>query len=393
MRHIFLLLTLLLAGCGLFDSEKPDAPLTRLVHDGTPYILSVLEATPDTVLHHPEVYVGRLYDPFDLKYDPYSESETIEPLKRIWNPILSSQVTNMAAVMRFRPKPDTEAEVFVTGPMGHSSEQRVRFTHEQSGVYGDLARKLSLKEGSTYRLEVTLADGSRYSAQTTLPGRSSWPLPDRIEIPTKLYRDVDGYLSERGQGEVSIYTIPENTVALIENWNRELQFDRYIFGLYPEEKFRFQSRGNWWRAPGNGQQALSSPVPDTRPVEWGVDFHVETRYDSLYEYKAVFFLNSDIYRWYNPVYLEYGSPVHDPMSDVQQQHYDAAMRRDTTYLPRLSNVHRVDEQGKPLPYAPGDAVGLFGGYSARFLRVTLVPLREGYDACRLWPSTPCKTGS
>ena len=404
MRHIFLLLTLLLAGCGLFDSDKPDGPLAPIVQDGTPYILSVLEATPDTVHHHPEVYVGRVYNALSFDYDPYLDPPTIEPLKRIFQPMLSSQVTNMCAMMRLRPEADTDAEVWVVGPLGEAGETRVAFTHEAVGVYGDVSRRLVLREGSRYRLEVGLSDGRRYEAETEIPERGEWNLPSRLEIPTKLYRESDtGIMSESGEQTLPFYTIPAGAVAVFESWNGELEFDRMLFGMHPGENFRFQSRGNWLRGTLVGQHAITSDDPygfgpyakdrDIRSV-WVVDAnHIVVRYDSLYEYRTLQFLNKDLFMWYNNVHFIVTTPTRDSLGYRSDEHYAASKARDTTYLPRLSNLHRVNESGQRQPRVPGDAVGVFAAYSARYYKMRLVPLREGYDACRLWPSTPCKTGS
>ena len=397
MRFCFLLFApLLLTSCGLFDGDdKPGGPLAPIVRDGTPYILSVLEATPDTVHHHAEVYVGRLFNALDFSYDPYGDPPTIEPLKRIWQPMLSSQVTNMCAAMRLRPEADTDAEVHVIGPLGQPEQARVAFVHEAHGVYGDVARRLVLVEGARYRLEVRLSDGQRYEAETVIPARGAWELPERVEIQTRFERDKDGLPGEYGEARLPFYTIPEDAVALLESWNGDLAFDRMLFGLYPEENFRFQSRGNWLRGTLVGQHTITPDNPYgfsylmeesnkyLRSVWALAPNHVTVRYDSLYEYRTLQFLNRDLFHWYNNVHFTVTIPPRDSLSHRYDQHFEASEARDTTYLPRLSNVYRVDESGQRQPRVPGDAVGVFAAYSARYYKLRLVPVRQGYDACRL----------
>lgn len=70
----------------------------------------------------------------------------------------------------------TDARVIV-----RSNDQEVEFKHLFEGNYGDIQDKLTLKAGYVYQLDVTLADGRKIFAETTMPSKPQILTPSKSD--------------------------------------------------------------------------------------------------------------------------------------------------------------------------------------------------------------------
>lgn len=68
----------------------------------------------------------------------------------------------------------TDARVIV-----RSNDQEVEFKHLFEGNYSDIQDKLTLKAGYVYQLDVTLADGRKVFAETTMPSKPQIITPSK----------------------------------------------------------------------------------------------------------------------------------------------------------------------------------------------------------------------
>src|SRR5680860_109751 len=116
MKYLILIWSLisLLEGC---DALQKNSDYIPLVADNTPFIVSVLEATADTVHHYPEVYVGTVSNPENFK------AELVWITSGIWWPITNALVTRPVTRMDLKRVSDTKAKVTIRGPIA------VSYTH------------------------------------------------------------------------------------------------------------------------------------------------------------------------------------------------------------------------------------------------------------------------
>lgn len=377
MRIAFLLALLgcfvTLAAC---DANNPHTPLTtRLVPDSTVFIVSTLEASPDTSFHHTQVYVGRLSDPLIPFYDLFADF-VYKPNEELWMPIQWSQVGMKLRNLRLRPHPDNMAEVSVTGPLGQPGERTVRFQHERRGVYGDLNSELVRVPYGTYRLDVRLADGRSYIAETTTPGLAEWVVPDTLRVPVELQPgDGSGYHYEAGRLPLE-WDDAEDALVAVFGFNRSLAADRATFGLEADENFPHEDRNDYVRM-GAFYFVFTTSFSNTGPA---ITWH-ESSVDPLVDYHDLYLrlyqFSPELSHYYAPEDYEYSHVDGDPWAEVQFTTIaEVVENRDTTYFHSVSNILRVGPDGRALPHTESDAVGIFGGYTARYARSAMTPVRN-----------------
>ena len=376
------LLTLLsffvsLAAC---DANDPNGPLTtKLVPDSTVFIVSTLEASPDTSFHHTQVYVGRLSDPLIPYYDLFAD-RGYKPNEELWMPIQWSQVGMKLRNLRLRPHPDNTAEVSVTGPLGQAGERTVQLQHERRGVYGDLSNELVRTPRGRYRLDVRLADGRGYTAETTVPGLAEWEIPDTFGVAVELEPDDgSGYRAEAGRLPLA-WDAADDAVVTVFGFNRSLAADRATFGLEADENFPHEDRGDYIRM-GAFYFVFTTSFSDAGPAITWFESSVDPLVDHHDLYLRLYQLSPELSRYYAPEDYEYTIVDGDPWEQVQFNVIaEAVENRDTTYFHSVSNILRVGPDGRALPHAESDAVGIFGGYTARYARSAMTPARE-FDPC------------
>ena len=354
----------------------------KRVPDGTPFIVATLEATPDTVHHHPQVYVGSLTDPQDFDYNLFADAEH-KPGDELWMPTFFAQVAMLGRQLNLRPTPDERAAVTVTGPLGEPGEATVAFAHERRGAYGDLERRLVQVALGRYRLDVTLGDGRRYTAETQLPGLGALTLPDTTFIPVRLEvvlpEDGGGYF-ETHDGPVRVpVQYGEGAVLSVCRRNMSLEHDRLLFGLGPDEEFPYQDRGQFLSTSGVYLIATNAAMPEGETpcaMVWS-EGSAYRRFDAIPNHFAFLQLNADLSRYYVAEDFEFSTMPYDPFAGEKlTRQMDAGAYRDSTFLPSVSNIYRVGPDGAALPKAQSDAVGVFGGYTARYARNVMVPVRS-----------------
>lgn len=378
-------LTGVLAACDLFGGEEVSR--TKLVQDETVFIVSTLEASPDTTIHHPQVFVGRLSDPLDpeyrVVYDP-----TVPKGIEFYMPTFLAQVMWKSEHLRLRYEPDAEAEVTITGPLGERA-RTVAFQHERNGVYGDLAGGLPVVPGAAYRLDVRLADGRAYTAQTRTPEVPTFAPPDTFYMPLELVQNEPGVWTERNVNEevhhFECTPSPSDAPLTVYQSAGTEVYDRRVWGLQPGEELWYADRNDYVRQ-GQGYRIVTHDAYndyDNCAVLW--TNHSRNPFQEwLPIYLRLEQVGSDLAQWYEESQVWVSTKFkegdvlwEDPWVDnVMDRRLDAVAFRDTTYLPSISNIDRVGPDGEPLPRSASDAVGIFGGYTARYARSVLRPIRS-----------------
>ena len=113
-RFISLLMwTASLAGLGACDEAGYARQGVPLIADETPYIVAVLEQSPDTSFHHPQVYVALATDTMDPNYSILRDYAN-KPNEELWHPVAWAQVGLKLSRLRIRPVPYDDAEVSIT---------------------------------------------------------------------------------------------------------------------------------------------------------------------------------------------------------------------------------------------------------------------------------------
>ncbi len=380
-------LTLFFVGLAACDSAEPGITIP-LVPDSTVFIVSTLEYSPDTSFYHPQVYVGRITDPLDRRYDLFLDAEH-KPNEELWMPIQWAQVGMKLRDLRLRPHPDETAEVAVTGPLGRTEERTVVFQHERRGAYGDLGRDLVVLPRERYRLDIHLADGRRYTAETRLPDAADWVIPDTIRFPLQLRPLPEGgYVEEYGPHLIE-WTPAAGAPLTVYGGTSSLEHDRIrVWGLDNDENFPYEDRGDYLRMGGyyfvftNGYDLQDGPF-----VGW-TEFSRWPLLDWLPLHLRLYQLSPELARYYSPEDYYYTMSSGDPWAVQQWAHNDVVAQRDTTFFRSISNILRLGPHGQPLPHAQSDAVGVFGGYTARYAYSTMKPVRSWDPDSLGWGTEP-----
>ncbi len=367
------LLSALLLGC-----DSNDRTRIPLVPDGTPFIVSTLEFSPDTSFSPPQVYVATLTDRYvpdeNNPYDLFTDGEHL-PSTELWHPVQWSQVAWKLRLLRIQPNAVSNAEVRVTGPLGEASEQTVTFASTGRGSYTDVARTLTVLPEARYRLDVGLPDGRTYRSETTVPLPASLTIPDTLRIPTEIGSSSGpGSYNEIGVMPVE-WAAPPGAILTVWGFNHSLSHDRELWGLLEREEFPYQDRGNYLRS---GAQYVIATIsgPEFQPpsISWSWPIR-DSEYIPQVFYVRVYSPNESLTKYF--VFEdEFSIPDNDPYTISDLRLLDARRDRDTTYFPSISNIHRVDNNGQTLPLSQSDAVGVFGAYSARYMRRVKVPVRN-----------------
>lgn len=367
------LLSAVLLGC-----DSNDRTRIPLVPDGTPFIVSTLEFSPDTLFSPPQVYVATLTDRYvpddNNPYDLFTDGEHL-PSTELWHPVQWSQVGWKLRLLRIQPNAVSDAEVRVTGPLGQAGEQSVTFVSTGRGSYTDVARTLTVLPEARYRLHVRLPDGRTYRSETTVPRPASLTIPDTLRIPTEIGASSGpGSYNEIGVMPVE-WAAPPGAILTVWGFNHSLSHDRELWGLQEGEEFPYQDRGNYLRSGAHYSISTNSNSNFYIPtVSWSWPITTPV-YEAQIFYTRLYIPDEQLSRYF--VFQDdYGVPEDDPFSESDLRLLDARRDRDTTYFPSISNIHRVGADGQTLPLAQSDAVGVFGAYSARYMRRVKIPVRN-----------------
>ena len=372
----FLLLIALSAVLGLgCDSTSRDS--VPLIPDETPYVVAVLEQSPDTVFHHAQVYVALATDMMDVNYRVLHDAAH-KPNAELWHPVAWAQIGLKLDRMSIRPVPYDEAEVSITGPLGATDERTVPFAFETRGVYGDAARALAIRPGARYRLDVRLADGRRYRAETTTSLQTEWALPDTVDVAVSLQVSAPGETNrvELGRALFPWTPPPSGSELTVYGTNATLEEDYHLFHLDPSvgEGFPFEDRNNWVR---NGRRygvfTTAFGAVQRPDLSWVAESRDPLQH-TMRLWTRIYSLNTDLGRFYNSEDQYTEVMDGDPWKDADWNLADVVSGRDTTYFRRVSNIRSVDEHGAPL--GRDDAVGVFGTFSARYGTVVLRAERD-----------------
>ena len=373
-NHVFIIIVLLFfsSSCATDPGNKP---IPKMVPDHTPYIAGLIEASPDTTHHYPEIVVGYFTDIYTDEKDPFF-SGVLREYPGIYSPTLLRQVVQTSILFGLAWAPESKAKVIVNGPLGTPQEQTVNFTHEGNGVYGDKDYALPRIPQGKYRLRVTLPDGRTYGQITQIPEATDIPVPDSISVPVEYRPYYDGTPKEEHTKQYNIiFDQPDDSYFTIIQYNSEL--DRDLLLLEPDERFKFTDRSNYWRTGIGYAGILNDAKPDTFKRGWVQSLNKPR--------DEVWMIN---HWWFRFSFFDEGiGDMFSPLKNIfttadgwVDQFFSprgiAAAQNDSTYLFRVSTIRKVGGDGEFLPKEESDAIGFFSGYYSRYKQTTLYPIRN-----------------
>lgn len=368
MKYFYILLglTSFLQSC---DLQKNDSDFTPLVPENTPFIVGVLEATEDTVHHYPEVYVGTVSNPEGF------EAELVWTTEGIWWPVTNTLVTRPVTRNDFKGTADTNAKVEISGPLGEGNETTVQFRHEGNGIFGDVEYKLPLQGGKKYKLSVTMGDGRKYIAFTDIPELFNWEVPDSVSVDLELGQFYTGVHKEDSKETVELpFSVGPEVGYIVRKANSE--YDYYNFDV-PEGGFLFDDRGNFLREGATYGLFDANSFLDKRslPLVWGGSANNPLR-DSEYWWLSISQLNISLSKFYYSLFQFIGTNPDGRWDRQDQARLKALVERDDKFFFGISNILKVGENGEVMPKDQTDAIGVFGGYSAAYRALTVIPQRS-----------------
>lgn len=382
MTRLLIVLLALLAGC---DSQRDPDLSIPLIPDETPYVVAILEHSPDTLFHHPQVYVALATDQRDRDYSLLQDFAH-KPNEELWHPVAWAQVGLKLDRFKIQPVPYDQAEVSITGPLGTAGERTVPFAFETRGVYGDAARALDIRPRGRYRLDVRLADGRRYRAETQVPTETQWALQDTTDIEISLTPVASGR-PKIEYGRVTYdWTPPPASESDLTSYgvNASLARDHAMFQLDASigEAFPYEERNDQVRMGRQFGVVTTSyaraQTGETRPDLAWTRVAVDSLLGALRLWPRIYSLNTDLERFYQSEDQYTETLRDDPWAGAYWDLADVNSDRDTTYFRSVSNIRSVDANGAPLGH--DDAVGVFGAFVARYGTTVLRPIRD-FDPC------------
>ena len=354
-------------------STAYDGP--KLIPDETPYIIAILEHAPDTLFHHPQVYVALATDQADVNYSLLRDLAH-KPNEELWHPVAWAQVGLKLSSMKIRPVAYDRAEVSITGPLGEPDERTVPFPFETRGVYGDAARALNIRPQCRYRLDVRLADGRRYTAETTVPTTTQWTLPDTMDVNVSLQvvAPTNPHNFELGRVRFD-WTPPPASESNLTSYGQTgtLQEDYELNQLIPGESLPYEGLNDWVRMGRRFGVFTTSYAAHRHPdLSWGLTSDMPLRHTWRF-WTRLYSLNLDLGQFYHPEDQYTEVQDGDPWQQADWNLAAVVSDRDTSYFPRVSNIETVPTEGTP---APRDAAGVFGAFGARYGTTVLRAVRD-----------------
>lgn len=370
---IFILTVFIFISCSTDSIPKQEEIVSQTLPENTPFIMGLLEATYDTVHHHPEIVVG-----FVNNVEGYINPDRMRNIPRLFNTTLYTQVTKTTRLFHLTFTPDKEALVFVAGPVNHKEEKKVLFEYLGEGLYGDTKYDLNLIPGEEYKLNVEFSDGRSYQKSTKIPGSTSIEVPDSIGIRVDYTPYNDGSAQESSPSDSNYYIkflYPEGSYYFEAQSNSNR--DREQLLLEPEEEFLYSDRSSYLRDGSLYHIAKTTNViKDSLRRQWGQDLYDKTEeevWHSKYFWMRFSFINEDLGDIFHPAFDFYSS--RENFDEVYNRFIEEFEARNPSYLLDVSTIQKVNEEGEVLPQSETDAVGFFAGYFSVYRTTTLYPLR------------------
>lgn len=361
-----------LCGLGCYQAPVQEEWEWIGLERNTPFIMGQIEASPDTLLHYPEVVIGWVNSANSLE-----EYEPIKDLYPLYKPTMHSSVIKLFNELHLDYRPDGGAEVIISGPLGHADEQRVYFQHIENGVYLDFNRSLSLRSGASYRLEVTMSDGRVYESQTTLPEEFDVYFPETYTMNSSLEFYGTGEAMDWGLDELrsSTYYPPKGAFIGVEQLNTN--YDHLIFDVETTDDMPYSYAGNHARqgARFNYIGDMRMGVVSTFRYMMDLIRRDQVIYDAE-TYFRISFHNKDIGSYLYP--LTNSVALEDTVS--LQYIYDITDRvdlHDHTHLLLDSNIEFKGFSADSMNLGRG-AIGNFSGSTAVY-RTVKIELQRNYN--------------
>lgn len=377
MKKAILIIFCILCSISCTTGTEQDRIPPKRIPDHTPYIAGLIEASPDTTHHYPEVVVGYFTDNFiSTKYyrkHKRTERKTLlHSYPGIYSPQLLTQLLETSIYFALSWEPEPNATVSVRGPLRMPQEKTVTFIHEGRGIYGDVNYDLERVPNGRYKLLVKLPDGRTYQSITHIPAAVSLELPNSVGIQVKLKHIGDGIPKERNSPG---FPIPINAPAnsFITVYQKNESIDRDLLLLEPGEEFKFNDRSPYLRAGSTYYISLSKNNRDFIYNPWGqLDKPKSEIWMYSYCWVRLSFFSKGVGRMYQPIFTWFttGGEWSEDMFHPYSKGFN-----DTTYLFDVSTIYKVSKNGNVLPKDSSDAIGFFGGYYSRYKRYTMYPIR------------------
>lgn len=361
-------LATLASGCNLFNDDDYVPKRPRHFPDGTPFIVGILEATPDTAAFYgpPEAFVGTIIDPMNGAFLPEQDPAFLVD-NAIWSPTLYGQVVKLANQVHFLPVPDNGATVTMTGPLGQAAERTVALQLKNHGVYADLRGQLEVVAGAQYRMDVIRSDGKRYTASGDMPSMPRWDVADTTLVSPRLNQHPTGF-TEIGSVPLGGWTLSEDANITVTQTNYEN--DSEVWSLEQEETFFHWQRGNYRRDGSQYAIHMKDREPDfsTFGLAWGNNCSGPIR-ASTRAWIRLSQIGEKLGNFYSNEFDHTATVSDDGIEQFKRRLWgnDGFGREYADWLFSRGNIESLDGGLRPF--------GVFGGYSSIYRTTVLKPVR------------------
>lgn len=366
----YIVISSLLLFCSCTTNVSENEAPTKFVPDHTLFIAGLVEFSPDTSHHYPEVVIGYFSDIRNTQNPDY-----LFNYPEIYNPTLLTQVVKTSYGFGLGFEPEEEAKVIVRGPIGETDEQRVTFNHETKGVYGDQNSSLALIPNGRYELTVELPGGQTYIANTYIPDAVNITVPDSIGIEVEYRPYGDGTPREKYKIRYPIiYNTPKNSFLTVIQNNSDK--DRELLLMEPEENFLYTNRGPYLRTGAAYGVSISNTLQDTLYRSWiqRLDKPKIEIWMQRKNWIRFSFFSSGIGGNFFPLVDKFATDG-SFSNKIEEDRLNAAAQNDSTYLFDVSTIRKLGDNGRVLPKDSSDVIGFFGGYFSHYHGTTVYPIR------------------
>lgn len=345
-----------------------------MIPDHTLYVAGMIEYSPDTTHHYPQIVVS-YFTQVIRKDEPYSGEDYLMEYTDIYTPMLLRQIVATAHLFQLKWEPETKAIVSIKGPLGTTKEKKVIFTHEGHGIYGDVNYALPRIPNGKYKLRITLPNGSTFGAVTHIPEPVNLTIPDSIGILVKFGQQGPPLEKHINRHEILIPT-PKNALFTIMQWNTSL--DRELLLMKQDEHFHYTNRSNYLRTGIGLFVDFVRQSSDVFSPGWSqtLDKHQDEIWMKQHYWLRISFQSKGIGKLYFPLMNIY-SATEEWEQVIQQPKGDALAQRDTTYLFNASTIYKIGKNGILISASQSrDVFGFFSGYYSLYKQFTVYPIRN-----------------
>lgn len=373
-----LCILVLVSSCSLFEDYETKGTLAPILPDSTLLVAGVATYSPDAAYYGTEVIVGRLIN------DGYYPSSEQKIPGSYW-PIVRGQFLTRAGIASANIFAEKNARIILKNV---SRNKEFELIQVASGVYADPEFKLKFFPTDSLTLSVSINSEEKYFASTVIPDSPICDLPDTLftELDLKIFNTTPVGYAENTNPQ---YSNLEKRFEIIKPFSGfkngnifeiTMQLSNQI--LENGGEFKDTLPNNYVKL-GRDYRYGTYGVYDDSVYFWGAYWIATSNVpvqSSIIAYSVISQIDPFFSKGYNNIRNLVTTPANgteiDPAFTSRDSIRKDYLRKDNSYLYRVSNIYDADSDGKSMYESPKKAVGIFGSRTSIYRKTVLYPIRS-----------------